>query len=97
MGDCYFMRNYTNYRGEIKSKDSREDLIIRSEDLGIVEHPVLKVVNGTYGIWFYESDLWNKKHLKQKLLELIEDLDKFQADGKDESRVIKKVNRLKLE
>ena len=95
MGDCYFMKNYTNYRGEIKTKDRREDLVIRSEDLGMVDnkytntHPVLKIVNGSYGIWFYESDLWNKEHLIQKLRELIDDLDKFQADGNDESRIYK--------
>jgi len=90
LGDCYFMKNYTNYRGEIKQKDSREDLIISSEDIGCVlepRHPLF-LINGSYGIWFYESDLWNKQHLKEKLLELVNELDKFQADGKDITRCI---------
>ncbi len=61
MGDCYFMKNYTNYRGEIQLKDSREDLITRSEDVGqIIQDSPLRIIDGTYGIWYYESDLWNE-------------------------------------
>lgn len=79
MGNNYFLKNYTNYRGEILKKDSREDLIISCEDLyGLIgDGSALDILKGTYGIWFYESDLWNKEHLKQKLRELIDDLDKF--------------------
>lgn len=106
MGDCYFMSNWTNYRGEIQDKDSRKDLIIASEEVSTIienvevlpatneQRRLLRhMINGRYGIYFYESDLWNKEHLKQKLQELINELDKFQADGKDYDRCIKEKPR----
>lgn len=92
MGDCYFLSNYTQHRGE-PAPDRRIDLVIRSEDLGQIitsgymdrlskdRRKLQLMINGSYGIFFYESNLWDKKHLKEQLHKLIDEaLEKYSAE-----------------
>ena len=93
MGDCYFIRDFYQNRGELVKGNHRKKYVIPSESLGsIIENtesflPMMqkvndktrrefqRLINGTIGIWFYESDLWNKQLLKEKLSELIKEID----------------------
>lgn len=77
MGNCYFHSIYWNYRGEIKEKPIRHDEIRRSEDIGLCfqnDNKLQRCVNGTTGIFYYESDLCNKEELRKRLHDLINEV-----------------------
>jgi len=75
--NCYFHSVYWNYRGELKDKSIRHDIVRRSEDIGrmfVNDREMQRGINGTTGIFYYESDLWNKKELKKQLHKLVDEV-----------------------
>lgn len=77
MGQCYFHSTYWNYRGELKLRPVRHDVEIRSEDVGRINdfsRDLQRCINSTTGIFYYESDLWNKKELRNQLHSLIDEV-----------------------
>lgn len=95
MGDCYFIRDFYQNRGELVKGNYRKQYVMPSERLGALlkgteeylpmgqsitekdRREFQNLINGSIGIWFYESDLWNKELLKKKLEELIAEIDKI--------------------
>lgn len=73
MGDCYYVKT-------VKQKNKDQYIRVASEQLmdeGIRDE-ITKFTNTTCGIWFYESDvLYRKEELKNKLKQLVEDIDLF--------------------
>jgi len=76
MGNQYFMSIYYNYRGEILLDDSRKDLTISGEELGmgVSDRRVLQVLSSRAGVFFYETDLWDRDELKKRLHALVEEI-----------------------
>lgn len=83
MGEVFFIAKYYEWRGESPPPYRGEvnyQFHIPSEITPPIKDldgkTVLHLGGGTAGIWFYESNLWNKKLLKAKLRELIKEIDK---------------------
>jgi len=82
MGDYYFAMNFYEHRGN-RIEERRTTKVIRSEDFATKDfepsHLYREVLGvGSCGIWFYETALWDKDLLKEKLHELVDvEIDKF--------------------
>jgi len=71
MGNCYYIKRF---KGE-KYDSGPEIVKIPSEAVGTA-HPVAKITNTTFGIWFYERDLlYRTEELKKDLHALVEMID----------------------
>ena len=76
MGDCYFIHAFRNWRYSNNLRKP-EIIKIRSEDCEeFLYREGNRVLNTTFGIWFYEGNLVHgKAKLKKDLQDLIKMID----------------------
>jgi len=80
MGDYYFIYNFYEHRGDLVKPEIRGSQRRASEEF-LDAHEAVKILGkASCGIWFYETALWNPKMLKQKLRELIKEVDRFDKE-----------------
>ena len=74
MGNVYLVRK--GWR--LSPKKPIETLVLASEEVGIMGDGARKVadfVNGEFGVFFYEQDLWKPEDLKRKLVRITQAID----------------------
>ena len=74
MGDVYLLRK--GWR--LSPKKPIEALVLASEEVGIMGDGARRVadfVNGEFGVFFYEQDLWKPEDLKRKLVRITQAID----------------------